>query len=87
MNWREGRIRNIPLHGQYITAREEEVIECLMCGMTIEETSKELGCPPRTIKGARARLFVKYGIHDGVKQIRLVHLLYEDWWLRKRKDA
>ncbi len=65
-----------------------DVIGCLMRGMTIEDSAKQLGIAKRTVKALRHRVFTKFQISGRyVKQVRLVHLIYRHWWKLKHKGV
>ena len=59
--------------------REKEIIELLLQGCDNAEIAKELKVARRTVKAHFNRLFLRLGIHDGIKRVKLAILLYR--WL------
>src|SRR5215467_7083774 len=56
--------------------REQQVVELLLQGCDNDEISKELRMARRTVKAHFNRLFLRFGIHGGVKRVKLATLLY-----------
>ena len=54
------------------TLRQEQIISCLLQGMSNREIAQELGLAERTIKAAFNRLFIMHEIHDPDKISRVV---------------
>jgi DNA-binding NarL/FixJ family response regulator len=61
--------------------RERDVLRVLLTGADNLEISRELGMAPRTVKAHFNRLFMKFGISDGVKRVKLVVIVH-----RQRKE-
>lgn len=59
-----------------LTQREQQVVELLMQGCENEEIAKELGIAPRTVKAYFNRMFLRFGIADGVKRVKLAIIFY-----------
>src|SRR4051812_34907498 len=56
--------------------RERQVVELLLQGCDNDEISKQLNMARRTVKAHFNRLFMRFGIHGGVKRVKLATLLY-----------
>src|SRR5215831_9734049 len=56
--------------------RERQVVELLLQGCDNDEISKQLNMARRTVKAHFNRLFTRFGIHGGVKRVKLATLLY-----------
>src|ERR1700746_949728 len=56
--------------------REQQVVELLLQGCDNDEISKQLNMARRTVKAHFNRLFTRFGIHGGVKRVKLATLLY-----------
>src|SRR5215467_5780189 len=56
--------------------REQQVVELLLQGCDNDEISKELRMARRTVKAHFNRLFLRFGIHGGVKRVKLATLLF-----------
>jgi len=61
-----------------LTSREQEIIEGLLLGHDITEISKNLKITPRTVKTHLGRVYLRFGIMDGVKRVKLASLLLSD---------
>jgi DNA-binding NarL/FixJ family response regulator len=59
-----------------VTPAERLVADCLLDGCSNYEIGHQLGISHRTVKQHLRRLFMKYGIRDGVKRIKLAVTLY-----------
>jgi two-component system, LuxR family, response regulator FixJ len=57
-----------------LTAREREVLTCLIDGLTSKEAARVLGLSPRTVEAHRARLLAKTGCENVAGLIRLATL-------------
>ena len=60
------------------TPREQQIIELVLTGADNKEIACQLGVKVRTIKSHMNRLFLRYGIADGVKRVKLIRRLYEE---------
>ncbi|SPE21748.1 hypothetical protein SBA7_10049 [Candidatus Sulfotelmatobacter sp. SbA7] len=56
--------------------REQEIVNLLLQGCGNEEIAKTIGMNRRTVKAHFNRLFAKFGIHGGIKRVKLATLLY-----------
>jgi len=56
--------------------RELQVVELLLQGCDNAEIAKELRMARRTVKFHFNRLFLRFGITDGVKRVKLAVVLY-----------
>ena len=56
--------------------REEEIAALLLQGCNNTEIAKELNMNRRTVKAHFNRLFLRFGIRDGIKRVKLATLLY-----------
>ena len=61
-----------------IDPRERQVIDLLMAGCCNKEISKELHIASRTVKTILKNLFMRFGITDGIKRVKLAALLYRE---------
>jgi len=58
--------------------REKQVAELLLAGCDNKEISKNLHIALRTVKAILSRLFMRFGITDGIKRVKLAVLLYRE---------
>src|ERR1700677_1506991 len=56
--------------------REKEIVELLLQGCDNAEIAKQLKMARRTVKAHFNRLFLRFGITDGIKRVKLATLLY-----------
>jgi DNA-binding NarL/FixJ family response regulator len=56
--------------------REQQVTELLLQGCGNAEIARELKMAPRTVKAHFNRLFLRFGISDGIRRVKLATLLY-----------
>src|SRR6516165_10099450 len=66
--------------------RERQVVELLLQGCDNDEISRQLKMARRTVKAHFNRLFVRFGIKDGIKRVKLATLLYRRQLWQQRKD-
>src|SRR5580698_6014075 len=59
-----------------LAPREQQIAELLLQGCDNEEIGKQLNIARRTVKAHFNRLFLRFGIQDGVKRVKLATLLY-----------
>jgi DNA-binding CsgD family transcriptional regulator len=59
-----------------LAPREEQIAELLLQGCDNEEIGKQLNIARRTVKAHFNRLFLRFGIQNGVKRVKLATLLY-----------
>src|SRR5258708_22868027 len=77
---RAGRIQN---QGAVMTEqsvrlgpREQQIVELLLQGCDNAEIANQLKMARRTVKAHFNRLFLRFGIHGGIKRVKLATLLY-----------
>jgi DNA-binding NarL/FixJ family response regulator len=56
--------------------REKQIVELLLQGCDNAEIAKQLKMARRTVKAHFNRLFLRFGITDGIKRVKLATLLY-----------
>jgi len=56
--------------------REQQVVELLLQGCDNAEIASQLKMARRTVKAHFNRLFLRFGISDGVKRVKLARLFY-----------
>jgi hypothetical protein len=56
--------------------REQQIAELLLQGCDNTEIAAQLNMARRTVKAHFNRLFVRFGIDDGIKRVKLATLLY-----------
>lgn len=61
-----------------LTSREQDIIECLLLGYDIAQISKNLNIAPRTVKSHLGRVYLRFGIMDGVKRVKLANLMLSE---------
>jgi DNA-binding NarL/FixJ family response regulator len=59
-----------------ITARDEQVLALLLEGCSNKEIAKSLQISPRTVKQHLRTLFLRAGIKEGRKRVKLATALY-----------
>lgn len=64
----EGNIRLGP--------RDQQIVDLLLQGCDNSEIAKQLKMAPRTVKARFNRLFLKFGITQGIKRVKLATMLY-----------
>ena len=60
-----------------ITQRDEEVLNLLMQGCSNKEIADELNISPRTVKQHLRTLFLRAGIRDGRKRVKLATAMFQ----------
>ncbi len=58
--------------------REQQVADLLLAGCDNKEISKDLHIALRTVKAILNRMFMRFGITDGIKRVKLAVLLYRE---------
>lgn len=53
-----------------LTARQREILQCIVEGMTGKEIARHLGISPKTVEGHRAQLMQRLHIHDVPSLVR-----------------
>lgn len=56
--------------------RERQIVELLLLGCDNAEIARELKMAPRTVKAHFNRLYLRFGISDGIKRVKLATLMY-----------
>src|SRR2546423_12054239 len=56
--------------------REQQIVELLLQGCDNAEIARQLKMARRTVKAHFNRLFLRFGISDGIKRVKLATLLY-----------
>jgi DNA-binding NarL/FixJ family response regulator len=64
-----------------VTPRTKQVVELLLEGCNNTEIGERLGISPRTVKSHLHSLYLRFGVRDGVKRIKLARLLQEKEWI------
>jgi DNA-binding NarL/FixJ family response regulator len=59
-----------------ITARDREVLKFLAQGCSNKEIARQLNISPRTVKQHLRTLFLRAGIKDGRKRVKLATAMY-----------
>lgn len=64
------------LNHMKITQRDSEVLKLLMQGCSNKEIATQLGISPRTVKQHLRTLFLRAGIRDGRKRVKLATAMF-----------
>ena len=56
--------------------RERQIVDLLLRGCDNSEIAKELNMARQTVKAHFNRLFLRFGITDGIKRVKLAILLF-----------
>jgi DNA-binding NarL/FixJ family response regulator len=68
--------------------RERQIINLLLQGCDNSEIARDLHIAERTVKAHFNRLFVRFGIKDGIKRVKLATMLYRrQLWLEKQQTT
>ncbi len=67
----------VDLTGIKITRRDEQVLNLLVQGCSNKEIAEQLNISPRTVKQHLRTLFLRAGITDGRKRVKLATAMYE----------
>ena len=59
-----------------ITARDEQVLKLLVQGCSNKEIAAQLHISPRTVKQHRRTLFLRAGIREGRKRVKLAIAMF-----------
>ncbi|HEY7096477.1 MAG TPA: LuxR C-terminal-related transcriptional regulator [Terriglobales bacterium] len=60
-----------------ITPRDEEVLKLLVQGCSNKEIAEQLHISPRTVKQHLRTLFLRAGIRDGRKRVKLATAMFQ----------
>jgi len=63
-------------HTVRLGPREQQIVELLLQGCDNAEIATQLNMARRTVKAHFNRLFLRFGINDGIKRVKLATLLY-----------
>ena len=66
------------LHGMKVTPRDQQVLDLLVQGCSNKEIAGQLSISPRTVKQHLRTLFLRAGIKDGRKRVKLAIAAFED---------
>jgi DNA-binding NarL/FixJ family response regulator len=61
-----------------ITPRDEQVLQLLMQGCSNKEIASQLNISPRTVKQHLRTLFLRAGIRDGRKRVKLATAMFAE---------
>jgi len=68
--------------------RERQIVDLLLQGCDNTEIARSLNMAERTVKAHFNRLFLRFGITDGIKRVKLATLLYRrQLWLERQQAA
>lgn len=67
----------VDLNAIRITARDGDVLHLLVQGCSNNEIAKQLKISPRTVKQHLRTLFLRAGIRDGRKRVKLATAMFE----------
>jgi DNA-binding NarL/FixJ family response regulator len=70
-------IRMIDLDHIKITRRDEDVLKLLVQGCSNKEIAAQLNISPRTVKQHLRTLFLRAGITEGRKRVKLATAMYQ----------
>jgi DNA-binding NarL/FixJ family response regulator len=73
----EGRNIVMDLDGMKVTPRDQQVLDLLVQGCSNKEIAGQLSISPRTVKQHLRTLFLRAGIRDGRKRVRLATAAFE----------
>lgn len=59
-----------------LSPREQQIIELLLLGCGNAEIARELKIAGRTVKAHFNRLFLRFGLNDGIKRVKLATMMY-----------
>jgi two-component system, NarL family, nitrate/nitrite response regulator NarL len=69
-----------------LTPREAQIANLLLRGCGNQEIATELHMGKRTVKAHFSRMFLRFGIKDGIRRVKLAVLLYRDRETRALKE-
>lgn len=67
----------IGLDGMKVTPRDQQVLNLLVQGCSNKEIAGQLNISPRTVKQHLRTLFLRAGIRDGRKRVKLATAVFE----------
>ena len=62
-----------------VTPRDQQVLDLLVQGCSDKEIAGQLSISPRTVKQHLRTLFLRAGIRDGRKRVKLAIAAFENW--------
>ena len=62
----------------FLGARQQQIVDLLLQGCSNAEIAEDLTMNRRTVKAHFNRLFLRFGITDGIKRVKLATLLYRN---------
>jgi DNA-binding NarL/FixJ family response regulator len=74
---RKGRLIMMDLDRMKVTPRDQQVLDLLVQGCSNKEIAGQLSISPRTVKQHLRTLFLRAGIRDGRKRVRLATAAFE----------
>jgi DNA-binding NarL/FixJ family response regulator len=73
----EGETHMMDLQRIKVTPRDQQVLDLLVQGCSNKEIAGQLSISPRTVKQHLRTLFLRAGIRDGRKRVRLATAAFE----------
>jgi hypothetical protein len=67
--------------------RERQIVDLLLQGCDNSEIARKLNMAERTVKAHFNRLFLRFGIRDGIKRVKLATLLYRRELWKERQAS
>jgi DNA-binding NarL/FixJ family response regulator len=74
----EGETAVMDLNGMKVTPRDQQVLDLLVQGCSNKEIAGQLSISPRTVKQHLRTLFLRAGIRDGRKRVKLAIAAFEN---------
>ncbi|MGC1374208.1 MAG: helix-turn-helix transcriptional regulator [Candidatus Sulfotelmatobacter sp.] len=78
----EGEIPVLELDKVKVTPRDQQVLDLLVQGCSNKEIAGQLSISPRTVKQHLRTLFLRAGIREGRKRVRLATAAFENSGLK-----
>ena len=75
---RDRRNAVMDLNGVKVTPRDQQVLNLLVQGCSNKEIAGQLSISPRTVKQHLRTLFLRAGIRDGRKRVKLAIAAFEN---------
>ncbi len=75
LEWKENAVMD--LDRVKVTPRDQQVLDLLVQGCSNKEIAGQLSISPRTVKQHLRTLFLRAGIRDGRKRVRLATAAFE----------
>ena len=61
-----------------LTPRESQIVDLLLDGAGNKEIADKLKIKPRTVKAYFHKMFIRAGITDGIKRVKLAVMIYRE---------